>query len=241
MAKNNEGIHYPSDPDRTLSWQHAFPAASAYFPGSVASAPTGINLDLLGSYRDKAIHFYNDADIDLLVYSLAQTSIVNFRDVLLGVFEIDLVDQMNWRLLPIGIRPPTDVISYLQGTSHDEGTSEVSQFLRELSQAAEELKLSDEGTSRLLTVYNIKLESVKKIGDADLVVEVNNDAAQDAAATIIRRQDPNESHPLRQMDVVSRIDELHGRPFTSRTFQTIVWKYGLKTQRQYCWAAKRAF
>ena len=241
MAKNNEGIHYPSDPDRTLSWQHAFPAASAYFPGSVASAPTRINLDLLGTYRDKAIHFYNDADIDLLIYSLTQTSIVNFRDVLLEVFEVDLVDQMNWRLLPIGIRPPIDVISYLQSSSHDDASSEIGQFLKELSQATDALRHSNEDTGRLLTVYNIKMESIKKIGDADVVVGVNNESNEDTTTTIVRTQDPNQSHPLRQKEILNLVRELHGKKLTPYVFQAIVWKHGIKGKPQYCWIADGGF
>ena len=241
LAKRGETIYYPrrpNQPDRTLSWRDAFSRAQAYFPSTVASLPTERNLDLLGSYRDKAIHFYNEKDMGLVVYSLSQTSIVNYRDVLYGSFDIDIASKMNWRLLPLGTRPPIDAISFIQGGAQADGTSVVGQYLSELSQAADELRSANEDTGRLLTVFNVKLESVKKIGDADAVVTVESSSTKDHPLAIVRRQDPDQSHPLRQMDVVSRIDTLHGRRFSTHTCQAIVWKHQIKQDPQYSWVAK---
>ena len=237
LAKHGESIYYPQRPNqpaRTLSWNDAFPRAQAHFPSTVASLPTARNLDLLASYRDKAVHFYNEKDMALVVYSLSQTSIVNYGDVLYGLFDIDLASQMNWRLLPLGTRPPIDAISFIQGGSQTDEVSVTSQYLLELSQAAEELKSASQDTGRLLTIFDIKLESIKKIGEADVVVAVGNDPTQDHPLTVIRRQDPNQSHPLRQMDVISRIDTLHGKRVTPYTCQAIVWKYQIKRNAQLC-------
>ena len=240
LAKQGETIYYPQEPNqpaKTLSWKDAFSRAKAHFPSTVASLPTERNLDLLGSYRDKAIHFYNEKDMALVVYSLSQTSIVNFRDVLHGLFDIDIASQMNWRLLPLGTRPPIDVISFIQSGAQIGEASATSQYLAELSQATEELRSADEDTGRLLTVFNIKLESIKKIGDADAVVAVDNDPSQEHVQTVMRRQDPNQSHPLRKMDILNRIDELYGQQFSQYTFQAIIWKYQIKENPQYCWEA----
>ncbi len=239
LVKHGKPIYYPENlnqSSRTLAWKDAFARAKVHFPNTVASLPTQLNLDLLGSYRDKAIHLYNETDIALVLYSLSQTSIVNFRDVLHGLFDIDIADQMNWRLLPLGIRPPIDAVSFMQEASID-GASETSQFLAELSRATEELRKANEDTGRLLTVFNVKVESVKKIGDADVTVAVDNDPTQDHVRTVVRRQDPNQSHPLRQKEVLETIPTLHDIHFTSYTFQAIVWKYSLRENAQYCWMA----
>ena len=167
LAMNGKTIYYPertNQPLRTLSWADALLRAKEFFPETVSSLGTQRNLELLGTYRDRAVHFYNEEDMSLVVYSLAQTSIVNFRDVLQGSFDIDIADQMNWRLLPIGIRPPVDVIAFLQGASQSSGTSAMSSYIVELSEAAEEVRIANEDSGRLLTVFNIRLESVKKIG-----------------------------------------------------------------------------
>ena len=213
LTKHGETIYYPdkpNQPSKTLSWKDAFQRAQGYFPSIVSRLPTERNLDLLGSYRDKAIHFYNEEDMALVVYALSQTSIVNFRDVLYGLFEIDIASQMNWRLLPLGTRPPIDVISFIQGGAQIEASA-TSEYLAELSQATEELRSANEDTGRLLTVFNIKLESIKKIGDADAVVAVDNDPSQEHAQTVIRRQDPNQSHPLRP-ERGTRKDSYPARP-----------------------------
>lgn len=231
-AKNTGQSH------ETLLWRDAFAKAEKHFPPTVASTPTFQNLEKLGSYRNNAIHFYNEKGMGIVVYSLAQTSIVNYSDVLRGLFDIEIADQMNLRLLPLGIRPPIDAISYIQSASRMEEKSAFSEYLAELMQTVEDLKSANDDTGRLLTVFSINLESVKKIGDADAVVAVNNDPTLDGVQTVIRRQDPNQSHPFREKDVLSRIKELHGKPFTQHPFRAIVWKHGIKEQQQYCWVAK---
>ena len=240
ILKHEESIYEENtdQSDKTLSWKDAFVNAEKHFPTTVASTPTRRNLDMLSSYRNNAVHFYNEEDMSLVVYSLAQTSIINYSDVLQGVFDIDIADQMNLRLLPLGIRPPIDAISYIQSASKVEGKSAVSEYLAELMQAVEELKSANDDTGRLLTVFSINLKSIKKIGDADAVVAVNNDPAQDNPLIAVRRQDPNQSHPLRQKEILDQIDEIYGRRFTGYIFQAIVWNFGIKKQPQYCWESK---
>jgi len=65
--------------------------------------------------RDAAVHFYNAPHFGVVMYSLAKTSIINYRDVLRSVFKQELADEISWRLLPIGVEPPSDLISYLRG------------------------------------------------------------------------------------------------------------------------------
>lgn len=50
----------------------------------------------------------------------------------------------------------------------------------------------------------MKLESVKKIGDADVVVGVQKAGGEEGPLTFSRIQDPNITHPLRQTDIVGR-------------------------------------
>lgn len=241
LTKNAKTIYYPEKPNqptRTLSWKDAFHKSKAHFPTTVASPPIERNLDFLASYRDKAIHFYNVEDIATVVYALSQTSILNYRDLLLGLFSIDIADQMNLRILPLATRPPIDVISFIKGSPQYDGRSEAGQFITELSRTSDELTQANADTGRLLTVFNVKLESVKKIGDADVVVAVDNDPTKDHVHTIERPVDPNQSHPLRQKDIVGEIHKILGQRFSSYTFQAIIWKYQIKQQRQYSWIAE---
>ena len=238
LSKNKKSVFYPkkrNQPYRTLSWQDALSRAEDYFPSTIPHLPIQRNLELLGTYRDNSVHFYNAKDFGVVLYALAQTSIVNFRDLLQNSFGINLADQINWQLLPIGIRPPVDIVSYISGKSNAKTKTAVRQFLSELAKIVEELKAANQDTERLLSIFDVKLESIKKIGEADVVVAVEKDSTQEGPLAIVRKQDPNNSHPLRQKEILKRIKTLHGKRFTGYVFQAIIWKYGIKENPQYCW------
>lgn len=240
LSKNKRSIFYPKkkgQPYKTLSWQDAFSGAQDLFPRDLSPLPIRLNLELLGGYRNNAIHFYNTQDLSVVVYSLAQTSIMNFRDLLRHSFDTRFENEITWALLPIGIRPPIDVVSYLSSATDPLKSTVARALFAELKKAVEELDTANEDTSRLLTVFQVKLESIKKIGEADALIGIESEEDGSGGTGIIRTQDPNNSHPLRQMDILERIDVLHGKRFTSYTFQAIVWRYGIRERRQYCWRA----
>ena len=240
LSKNKQSVFYPkkrNQPYRTLSWKDALSRSSNYFPRTVPHLPVQRNLEMLGIYRDNVVHFYNVSDFGVMLYALAQTSIMNYRDVLLEIFGIRLENRINWQLLPLGIRPPIDIVTYLAGQREPGSASAVRQFLSELMKVTEEVTQAEQDTGRLLTIFDVKLESVRKIGDADVVIGVERDENRDSLLAISRIQDPNRSHPLRQTEILEQIDVLHDRRFTSYTFQAIVWKYNIKERRQYCWRA----
>lgn len=240
LSKNKESIFYPkkkSQPYRTLSWQDALSKGKNYFPDTVSHIPIQRNLELLATYRDNVVHFYNARDFGVVLYSLAQASITNFRDLLRDAFDINLAEQMNWQLLPIGIQPPVDLISYITSESSATPTTAVQQFLSELSRAIGDIEEANENANRLLTIFSIKLESIKKIEKADVVAAVEKETTPSGPLVITRTQDPNTSHPLRQKDILGKIDTLHNQRFTSYTFQAIVWKHKIKEKPQYCWQA----
>lgn len=243
LSKNREHIFYPkkrNQPYRTLSCDDALAKAQKYFPAVIPYSPVKANIELLAAYRDNAVHFYNERDFGVILYSLAQTSIQNFRDVVADVFGDKLEEEMNWQLLPLGIRAPVDVITYMSRSSTKKASSAVRQYLAELSRASDEVKRAGGDTGRLMTVFPVKLESVKKIGDADVVVGVKK-ADETGPLAIVRNQDPNITHPLRQREIVDQVKTLHGQMFNTYTFQAIAWKRQLKSDSQYCWQAKEGF
>lgn len=242
LSKNKVSVFYHkkrNEPYRTLSWHDALGRAERHFPSRIHSLPVRRNLELLGTYRDNAVHFYNAIGFGVLVYALAQTSITNFRDIMEQSFGERLEDEITWQLLPLGIKPPVDPIAYmLSAGSSDEGRSDaVRQFLAELAVAVNAVEAANQDAGRLLTVFYVKLASTKKIDAADLVVGIKKADEATGPLAIIRTQDPNITHPIRQMNVVSTIGTLHGKRFTNHTFQAIAWKHDLKNKSQYCWRA----
>ena len=242
LSKNGQSIFYPKrrgEPYRTLSWSDAFTRAQKWLPRNLPPLPVRRNLDLLSAYRDNAVHFYNAQNFGSLIYALAQTSVVNYRDLLQFGFDVDLGKEISWQLLPLGLKTPVDPIEYIAQGVQDkkEAGAAVRQFLSELAGATREVQDAGADTGRLLTVFAVKLESVKKIETADVVVGVQK--AQEASGPLVieRTRDPNTSHPLRQKEIVSEIRELHGRPFTAYTFQALMWQYKFKDDPRYCWQA----
>jgi hypothetical protein len=242
LSKNRESVFYRKkrgQPYRTLSWKDAFERAKEFFPKDVDPVPVRRNLELLTTYRDNAIHFYNEKELGALIWALSQTSILNYRDLMLGVFGVDLASEVNWRIMPLGAQEPIDPIKFIERTKQGPGKIRpaLRQYIDEILAVAGELKSGGVDTRRFMTVFNVKLESVKKIGEADVVVGVTKAEGREGPLVVERTLDPNKSHPLRRMGVLQRMPTLHGKPFTAHTFQAIVWKYGLKDDPRYCWKA----
>jgi len=85
VSKNGDTIFYKkkrNEPYRTLSWTDAFIKAERHFPAGIEPLPVRRNLELVSAYRDNALHFYNQAGFGAVIYALAQTSIINYKDLL---------------------------------------------------------------------------------------------------------------------------------------------------------------
>src|SRR3989442_212477 len=243
LSKQAESIFYPKkrkEPYRTLSWRDALNKAERFFAKELDPLPVRRNLELLGTYRDNSVHFYNAPGFGSLIYALAQTSIVNLKDLMHSAFEVDLSEDITWQLLPLGLEPPLDPLEYIsqQQGAQMKASAAVRQFIAELATATKESTKAGADTGRLLTVFSVKLESTKKIENADVIVGVQKAVDATGPLAVIRTLDPNVSHPLRQKEILRQIGTLHGKTMTSHILQAIAWKYQLKTQAQYCWQAK---
>ena len=244
ISKNKGSIYYPkrrNEPYRTLSLVDAFTKAEKFFPRKIDQLPVAANLRLISTYRDNAVHFYNEEGFNVLIYSLGQTAIVNLHDLLKEGFKIDIGDDVSWQLMPLAIRPPIDPIRYI-GKSVRAGQkhSATSQFLGTLMSSVNEIEEAGADGGRLMTVFKVALESVKKIEKADLVVGVAGKASpsEDVGPLVVTKiRDPNVAYPLRRKDLLARIRELHGKRFTTHTFQALCHKYKFKENPTYCWKA----
>lgn len=240
LSKRKESIFYPKkrgQPYRTLTWADALERAKRYFPASVDGLAIQKNLELLATYRDHAVHFYNSGDFKALIYGLAQTCVLNYRDLLSSNFGLDLAKDITWRLLPLGLELPVDPIEYLRKRPQvgRRGEAAITEFLGALSCAAAEVEAAKGDTNRLLTPVVLKLTSTKKLERADVTVGVEKTAGGSAPLIIERPSDPNVTHPLRRKDVLAKVERLHGQPFTAGTFSAVVWKHKLKANRALCW------
>src|SRR5262245_48247976 len=242
ISKNKNSIYYPKNrkqPYRTLSMVDAFNKVEKFFPKKIDYLPVGANLRLLSTYRDNAVHFYNERDFGMLIYSLGQTAIVNLKDLMKETFRINIEDDISWQLMPLGLRPPIDPVAYMSKSAKAaKQGSATKQFLGTLMSSLSEVDDAGADAGRLLTVFKVALESVKKIEKADLVVGVAGKlaASEDVGPLVVTKiRDPNVAYPLRQRDIVNSIRTLHGQKFTSHTFQAVCRQFGFKEDPKYCW------
>lgn len=243
ISSNKRSIYYKKkkgEPYRTLSCRDAMNRARPYFPQRLSFIPIQKNIELLTIYRDNAIHFYNQPGFESLIWALAQTSVINFKDLLQEIFKFDLTDRVAWQLLPIGFKQPVDPIHYLSSKPDDRArpSKDIKGFIAELSDTIKAIEDSGEDTSRLLTIYKIKLESTKKISQADIVMGVGVAESEAESKVVEKKIDPNITHPYRQKEIVEKINQVKGSKFTSYVFQAIIWKFKLKENDRYCWEAK---
>jgi hypothetical protein len=236
VSKDGQRIFYAKrrgEPYKTISCRDAFwrAANSKLWPAEIESKAVDANIELLSTYRDSAVHFYNDKSFAAVIYALAQTSILNYRDLARKVFQKDISDEITWRILPIGIENPIDPIAFMKSYSGDRTpTRAIQDFLAYLKEKTDALEADRIDTSRLLTVFDVSLQSIKKIDKADIVVGVTSDELKDAII-VNRRMDPNLTHPYRQKEVLLRLK----RKITGHAFQAIVYAYNMRADSKYFW------
>jgi hypothetical protein len=227
-------------PYRTLTWGAAFTIAtnSSIWPKDVAAQAVRENIELLALYRNSSVHFYNEPEFGRLLYSLMQTSLFNYRDVLSGIGLGDLSREGTWQILPIGFEAPFDAVTFLAGKSKGVKRSvAVDEYVARIKDGFHRLEGSKVSTSRFLTEFQVRLVSTKKITQADVTVGVvAAGETLDEAIVIPRAVDPNESHPYLQKDIVREVS-IPG--FNSRSFQAVAWKYGLRDDKRFVWKSTK--
>lgn len=242
LSRQRVRIFYPKERDKpylTLSLRDALEAVRPHFPTSISYRGVAANLESLIDFRNNAIHFYNEPGLDVLLYGLAQTSVVNFRDFFQECFDKDIAEEVNLSLMPLSFRAPPDPIEFIRDSSSTNNKF-LAAYLRLISDTTKELEAEGIDTGRFLTVFTVNLQSTKKIESADVIAGVQTDSPE-GILLVDRRIDPNKTHPLRQKDILERIGQsLKGERFTSHTFQAIVWDRGVKQNPTYCWKADHA-
>src|SRR3989338_7049989 len=126
-------------------------SAAAFFPKEISHRAVVENIGYLVDYRNKAVHFYNEKGIETVIYALAQTSIVNFRDIVTHIFDRDIANGVSISLLPLSFSTPPDPISFL-GTRTAQKPA-IAEFLNAIAQTTKELEKANIDTGRFLTVF----------------------------------------------------------------------------------------
>lgn len=241
LSRNGHSIYYHKrrgQPYKTYALDDALANAEALLPAELSRVAVRRNLELLATFRDNAIHFYNKPGFGVLIYALAQQSILNYVALLSEGLGDRFAKHVTWHLLPLGLATPIDPVEYMTGASGGEERKSpaVSRFIAEIARAAQEVEESGGDSAQLITTFKVTLLSVKKIAKADAVVGVQP-VGEGAPLAIVRRADPNETHPLTYGELMRRLGDPHPTHSTGYVFQALNWKHGLKADERYCWTS----
>jgi len=241
LSKNKIPIYYPKEknkPYRTLGILHAIQKSEKIWVEEIDFKSNKKNVELLIEIRNNSIHFYNENCISVKLYELAQTSIINYKDFLEIGFAKDITTEVTLTLLPLAFQTPVSPIKTLKKPSKN---IYVNNFQKSLEETVTKLESENHDTGRLLSIFNIRLESVKKISSADFTVGIDN---TEKNKIVHRRTDPNKTHPYRMKDIVStkKNQKAQGMKIkygetklTSYVFQAIIFEKNICSNKSYCW------
>lgn len=208
-------------------------AAANLWPPEVDGAATTANIKALTEYRNRAIHLYNARGLGAVIYPFLQQNVLNYRDFVLAKFKKDLAETMTWQLLPLGATAPAEAVQFMRVDRGATMVAEVEDFILRLRTLMDDALADGGDMNRVATVYDIHLQSQKKMTSADLVVAVSTTADGQIA---LRQTDPNQTHPLSVAELLKRVNAKRtGRLLNSYDYQAICWKESLRDNKKYAW------
>jgi hypothetical protein len=191
------------------------------------------NVKSLAEYRDRAIHLYNAPGLGAVLYPFLQQNVLNFRDFMAAKFKKDLADSITWQLLPLGASAPGESVQFMRVDRSASAVTEVQDFLNELRRLMDAAEAAGSDTARVATVYDINLQSVKKLTSADLAVAVSSTAK---GQIVLKKMDPNQTHPYSTKELLAKVNKKRkGRRLTSYDYSAICWKENLRENQKYAW------
>lgn len=238
LRQKNRSIFYPKkrgETYRSIALDSALSrvAANNLWPAGIDGPAVTANVKALTEYRNRAIHLYNAQGLGAVIYPFLQQNVLNYRDFMLVRFKKDLADSMTWQLLPLGATAPADAVQFMKVDRSATMVTEVQQFIDELRSFMDEAEAAGSDMTRVATVYDINMQSVKKMTSADLVVAVSSTAD---GRVVMRKTDPNQTHPYSMMELLDKVNERRaGRKLTTYDHQAICWKEALRENGQYAW------
>ena len=130
------------------------------------------SLENLYKYRCDIIHYYG-TDIEAMLYSLLRPNIISFSEFIKKYFEIDLSEEANLIILPIGFKRIISPIDFLSEKSM-EGNEFVKGLIENIKKSAK--TLTDNGfEDGLLCNYKMHIEKEHNIKNSDIIVGVTQD------------------------------------------------------------------
>lgn len=241
--KNNESIYYQKSKtkNRTLALDALIKKIMTNNKDSVR-----VNLEIINGLRNSAVHLIVP-EYSLMFNELFLSCVKNYVERLYRYFQININDKINTDFLSLHIpstKSKVDIIGKYGKQVYQkyyDTNKFVSETLRE--------KANNNGLipQELAMSYEIKFKKVNDISNADLTVYNAKNETSVKTVKVVVPLDPNESHPLRQSDVISKIqNEMNRRgleftpytiaqnkKFTTDTFNLFCKHFNIKSNPEF--------
>lgn len=135
------------------------------------------NLNRLYEFRNNIIHFYKE-QIGTILYSLLHKSVLLYNSFLKENFNVDLTDETNLFLLPIGFKPFVSPVDFLSNDSELAKSSyAVSAFVKSIIDSTKQLN-SEGVEDAILTGFNVAIKNENRLKNADIIVGITKDKSE---------------------------------------------------------------
>lgn len=216
LLKNNESIYYKKSKskNRTLALDALIKKIMTNNKDSVR-----INLEIINGLRNSAVHLIIP-EYSLMFNELFLSCVKNYVERLYRYFQININDKINTDFLSLHIpstKSKVDIIGKY-GKQVYQKYYDTNKFISETLRE----KANNNGLipQELAMSYEIKFKKVNDISNADITVYNAKTETSIKTVKVVVPLDPNESHPLRQSDVISKVQNemnLRGLEFTPYT------------------------
>lgn len=243
LRQNRRSIYYAKKKGeryRTLSLDDCLTRMTneSLWPAGLDGPALTANLKALSEYRNRAIHLYNAEGLGAIIYPFLQQNILNYRDFFLAKFKKDLAEHMTWQLLPLGATIPSESVRFMRGAADTQTIAEVQEFIDDVRTFMDRAEQAGSDMGRVATMYDINLQSVKKMTSADLVVAVSSDAE---GQIVMKKTDPNQTHPFTTTELLKKVNERRtGRALNTYDHTAVCWDEDLRDASEHAWKHSNA-
>lgn len=200
--------------------------------------PTKRNIEIIERIRNRETHFITPEYDDLFV-SVYQANIVYYSEFMKKEFDININDRFPSNFLTIASNPKSlDDVRFIERVD----PSTFNMFMKEKAYMK---KMSS--IDGLAVTFEVRMKNVKK--NADLTYRIDPNAEM-TAQVIEKIQDPNNTHPYRQKDVIRIVNAKVGyealnqysfkciKIYEKITDDTIEYVYYHKQSNSKCYSQK---
>lgn len=248
LLKNRDSIYYKKSKsvNRTLALDALIKKVMTNNKDNVR-----INLEIINGIRNSAIHLIIP-EYSLMFNELFLSCVKNYVERLYRYFEININDRINTDFLSLHIpstKSKIDIIGKYGKQVYQkyyDTNKFVSETLRE--------RTNENGyiPKELAMSYEIKFKKVNDISNADICVYNAKNEKSIKAVKVVETLDPNQTHPLKQSDIIKKVQNeidikcltfvpytiSKNTKFTADTFGMFCKYYKIKSNSEYAYFLK---